>query len=649
MNSLKRFAPYYRLLAPYKVAFFGALLCAVIYGAASGLGFPMVVKENIPVIFANEAQVDVEVFGQAFQRVDALVKESQEAGTVLSREEVANTLVSELGMETRDVEILLDQGMWEMLKPKADNAESVLIRTILLLPLAIFLRAVAGFLNVYLIAYCGVKVLEAVRTRVFAKLQSLHIGYFQSTNKGDLLSRLMVDCNLVKHCIVEVSNSLIKEPFTFLFAFSYLVYLSVTHRENLFLLFCLAAVPICVLPIRAIGKRLARKAKQLQKQTGTVTEVASENLGAAREVRAFSLEEAEQKKFGQAVAKFLRSQLQVVKYDKSLSPLIELITGMVITVAIYFAARSQLNLRVEEVVALFLALHMCYEPIKKMGSINNQLKKGIASLDRIEEILDAPIEVDESPDAIALPPDVSGRLTFEKVSFRYGDLADQPVLREIDCELEPGKAYALVGPSGAGKSTFINLVMRFYDPVEGRILLDGHDLRDLRLAELRHQVGLVPQDPVLFNDTILENIRLSRPNASEEEIHDAAEKANAREFIEAEPDQYLTMVGDRGTRLSGGQKQRIAIARAFLRNPPILILDEASSALDSESESRVQAELQSLMKGKTVIMIAHRFATLKLADEILVFESGQITARGDHAKLMDSSPIYQKLYEKQEL
>ena len=330
-------------------------------------------------------------------------------------------------------------------------------------------------------------------------------------------------------------------------------------------------------------------------------------------------------------------------------PVIELITGLAITGAIYAAWRTQLNLRVDEVMALFLALHMCYQPIKKIGAINNTLKKGVAPLDRTEEALHAPITVDEKPDAISLPQPVRGQLHFSNVSFQYNTDKDHPVLRGIDCTLEPGKTYALVGPSGAGKSTFINLVMRFYDPTSGSVLLDGHDLRDLKLKDLRHQIALVPQDPVLFNDTIMANILLSRPSATEDEVFLAAQQANAREFIENEPDGFETLVGDRGTRLSGGQKQRIAIARAFLRNSPLLILDEASSALDSESESLVQAELGTLMEGKTVLMIAHRFATLKLADEILVFDEGRISARGNHASLMDSSPIYRKLYEKQEL
>ena len=640
VNSLKRFGPYYGLLAPHKGVFILAIFCGLLYAVASGLGFPYVVKKNIPIIFANGQDFTVEQ-GNAANAIAAQAQPEDDEEALESR------VASSLGISDKDAGALLHKKPVDY-QPKGDR-DWVLIQTLLLLPLTIFIRAVAGFFNVYLTAYCGVKVLEQVRAQVFSKLQDLHVSFFQDQNKGDLLSRLMVDCNLVRQCVVEVSNSLIREPLTFIAALGYLVWLSIENQENLFLLFCLAAIPICVLPIRYIGKKLSRRAKKLQAQSGTVTEVASENLGAVREVRAFSLEDSQREKFGHAVSKFLKFQLSVVKYDKSLSPVIELITGLAITLAIFAAARSQLNLRVDDVISLFLALHMCYQPIKKIGAINNQLKKGVASLDRIEEILHAPIAVPDKPDAAPLVQPVKGELCFDKVHFQYDQAQDRPVLHEISCVLEPGKTYALVGPSGAGKSTFINLVMRFHDPTSGSISLDGRDLRDLRLADLRHQIGLVPQDPVLFNDTILENIRLSRPDASEADIVAAAEQANAREFIESEPEGFATMVGDRGTRLSGGQKQRIAIARAFLRDSPILILDEASSALDSESESRVQAELQTLMQGKTVLMIAHRFATLKLADEILVFEEGRITARGEHARLMDRSPIYRKLYEKQEL
>ncbi len=654
MNSLRRFIPYYPLLAPYKLAFFGAVFFAILYGAASGLGFPLVIRENIPIIFGQdnserlaeyEQAIDVFKAGPDADRLQTLLDEGRDPSKA-RKLELVERLQSNLSISEKQAKSMLEQKFGSLV-PRTEDPKLVLLKTVCLLPLAILIRSIAGFLNVYLIAYCGVKVLEQVRSKLFAKVQELHIGYFQQSNKGDLISRLMVDCNLVKRCIVDVSNSLVKEPFTFLFAITTLVYLSIQHKQNLFLLCCLAAVPICILPIRAVGKRLQRRAAQMQRQAGDVTEVASENLSAIREVRAFSLEESEKSKFSNSVSKFLSYQLKVVKYDKSLSPMIEFITGMVITFAIYFAARSQLDLRVEEVVALFVALHMCYEPIKRIGAINNQLKKGIASLDRIEEVLNAPVEVIEKADAKPLSKPVRGKIAFEGVQFRY--LTDKPVLRGVSTELEPGKTYALVGQSGAGKSTFINLVMRFYDPTSGRVLLDGQDLCDLKLTDLRHQMALVPQDPILFNDTIIENIRLSRPEATRDEIEEASRRANAYDFIATMDEGFDTVVGDRGTRLSGGEKQRVAIARAFLRDSPILILDEATSSLDSDSESKVQAALEVLMKGKTVLMIAHRFATLKLADEILVFDQGEIAGRGSHAELIESNGIYQNLYQKQEL
>ena len=656
MNSLRRFFSYYPLLAKYKVAFFGAVFFAILYGAASGLGFPLVIKQNIPIIFGQNNTAQLEEFRQVLQVIEASPNAAHYEALIAEgvnpnkarRDEILERLQTTLSVNEDVAKSMLEQ-KFSSLVPRVDDRRQVLIKTVLLLPLAILVRSIAGFLNVYLIAYCGVKVLEQVRAKLFAKVQELHIGYFQQTNKGDLISRLMVDCNLVKRCIVDVSNSLVKEPFTFLFAVSALVYLSVLHKQNLFLLCCLAAVPICILPIRAVGKRLQRRAAQMQQQAGDVTEVASENLSAIREVRAFSLEDSEKSKFASSVSKFLSYQLKVVKYDKSLSPIIEFITGMVITLAIYFAARQQLDLRVEEVVALFVALHMCYEPIKRIGAINNQLKKGVASLDRIEEVLKARIEVTEKPHAQPIAKPVRGHVSFENVHFHYQSDFDKPVLHSVTTALESGKTYALIGKSGAGKSTFINLVMRFYDPVSGRILLDGQDLCDLKLTDLRNQIALVPQDPILFNDTILENIRLSRPEATNAEIEEAARQANAYEFIAATDHGFETVVGDRGTRLSGGEKQRVAIARAFLRDSPILILDEATSALDSDSESTVQAELDVLMKGKTVLMIAHRFATLKLAHEILVFNDGEIVGRGPHAKLIETNAIYQNLYQKQEL
>ncbi|MEM7383966.1 MAG: ABC transporter ATP-binding protein, partial [Verrucomicrobiota bacterium] len=502
---MKRFFPYYRYLLPHKWAFFGAVVCAILYGASTGLGFPLVMKYNLPIIFGGEANDDLPFMTRLFG--------------------------------------------------EQPDPDTVLLVTVLLLPLVILIRSLSGFFNAYLIAHCGVKVLEGVRTELFAKLQRLTVGYFQTRNRGDLVSRMLADCNLVKTCIVEVSNNLIREPITFLFAVGSVVYFSIESKQYMFILFCLIVIPLCILPIRFIGKMLKKKALLMQAQAGEMTECLTENLGAVREIRAFGLEDSQMSRFRKAVNHFLRLQMKVVKYDKSLGPVIELVTGLVITAAVYVAARNRVGLEAEIVLPLFLALHFSYVPIKKLGAISNQIKKGLASLDRIEEVLEEPVSVMEPVNPTPLPEPVRGSLRFEQVTFQYGE---EPVLTDLSCELEAGKCYALVGPSGAGKSTFIQLVMRFYDPVKGSISLDGIDLRDVGLKELRHQMALVPQDPVLFNDTILENIRLGDLEASPQAIEAAARQANAHDFILETEEGYDTEVGDKGTRLSGGQKQRIA-------------------------------------------------------------------------------------------
>jgi subfamily B ATP-binding cassette protein MsbA len=296
-------------------------------------------------------------------------------------------------------------------------------------------------------------------------------------------------------------------------------------------------------------------------------------------------------------------------------------------------------------ITLITALYASYEPIKKLGSLNNEMKRGLGSLDRLEAVLQAPVAIIDGPAARALPV-ARGELTFDRVSFAYTD--DESVLKNVSLHLPAGTVCALVGPSGAGKSTFANLVPRFFDPVAGRVLLDGHDLRAIRLADLRRNIAVVSQDPVLFNDTIFNNLLIARPEATLADVETAARAAFAHDFIRSFPDGYATIVGERGARLSGGQKQRLALARAFLRNAPILILDEATSALDSESEAAIQLALKKLVVGKTVLIIAHRFSTIRDATKILVFDQGEIVAAGTHAELHANQPLYRSLYDRQQ-
>ncbi len=510
-----------------------------------------------------------------------------------------------------------------------------------LIPLAFAVRGISGFLNTYLINVCGIRVLEAIRADIFARYQALPLGFFQKRSSGDLVSRCLADTNAVQMTITNVANDLIKQPLTLFGAVAYLTYASLQSREVFFLLVCMAIVPICIVPIRIFGKKMLKRSRQAQKELGGMTGFVSESLRSAREIRAFNLEERQQERFREQIQRLLKFQLKLVKYKKGLPPVVEVVASFGLAIAFLYAYRVGLSLGV--FLPLFIALYMCYDPIKKLGMMQNQLQKGRGALDRLDEIMREPVTIrdPENPRDIGR---LTGEITFAGVSFAYDQV---PVLREINVHLPRNQVYALVGPSGAGKSTFANLIPRFFDPTEGSVKIDGIDTRDMRLKELRSNIAVVSQDPVLFDDTIFNNILLGRPEASRDEVLRAAENAYAREFIETFDRGFDTDVQESGTRLSGGQKQRIALARAFLKDAPILILDEATSALDSESEEKIKDALRRLVAGRTVLMIAHRFSTLSLVNRILFFDAGRITAEGPHEELYETCAPYRSLYVRQ--
>ena len=516
-----------------------------------------------------------------------------------------------------------------------------LILLLLSIPLAFSLRALGGFLNAYYMAYAGMHVLERLRIMVFEKIQHLPLAFFHKNNVGDLMSRVMGDTGQLQTALVKVVNSLVKEPATLVSAVGFLIYLTISESEVAFMLIALATVPACVLPIRAIGSRILKKAKLAQNQAGELNNVLNENLSAVREVRAYNLEAREIDRFSAAARKLFKLALKTVKYDKALSPLIELTTAFALCFSLYVAVQK--DIQPEIIASILTALYMCYEPIKKLGAVSNTIRQAQASLDRLEYVLHSEDTVPETESPKALGK-VSGEIHFDNVTFRY---AEEAALKSVNVTINAGEAIALIGPSGAGKTTFANLVPRFYDAVEGNVRIDGIDVRKLDKHELRAQIALVSQESLLFSDTIANNIRLSKPDASLDEIHAAARMANAHDFIEAFEDGYDTLVGERGSRLSGGQRQRIAIARAFLKDAPIIILDEPTSALDAESEHNIQAALETLAKGRTVLIIAHRFSTIQHADRIFVFEDGHIIAQGPHRELYQSNELYTSLYDKQ--
>jgi subfamily B ATP-binding cassette protein MsbA len=390
-----------------------------------------------------------------------------------------------------------------------------------------------------------------------------------------------------------------------------------------------------------IGRNMKRRAFMMQDQTGRALAHVTQNLRATREVRAYLMEESEMRKYSAVLEDFRKFFLKIAKYNVMLTPIIETVAALGIGLALFYAYHSKVQ--IEDFSAAMFALFMCYEPVKRLGTLHNRMQQGLASLDRIEELLREPITIADPEKPVTIGR-FRGEVEFRGVNFAY---AQAPVLQEVSAQLAAGRTYALVGPSGAGKSTFANLIPRFYDAVGGAVLIDGIDIRQMRLRDLRRNIAIVAQEPVLFDDTIYNNILIGNPQATREQVLDAARRAYAHDFINELEKGYETQAGQAGSRLSGGQRQRIALARAFLKDAPILILDEATSALDAMSEQYIQQALAELMRGRTVIIIAHRFSSIQHADRILVFEQGRIVETGNHNELLERGGLYANLYRTQ--
>ena len=517
--------------------------------------------------------------------------------------------------------------------------EIILVASIF--PVLFLIIGGSNFFGAYLLHSAGLSAIRDLRIRVFDRLQLLSFSYFQKNSTGDLIARITGDTQMLQITLNYVARKFITQPATIIGAAYFLTLKAVQDEGVLEIYLCLAALPIVIFPIRHITLKLSRKAVKQQEEFGGLTQNIAQNLSAAREVRAFNLEERESTRFRDRAAQLFKAQMKVVKYGFSLPPVIETISSVGLSIA--FVIGYFQGVAGGVFTGVFLGLYFLYTAIKNLGMFAAELSKGAAALSRVEEILNEPIDVVDNSGAAPLKS-VNGEIRFDHVDFSYDS---NPALRSVNAQIPAGSTCALVGPSGSGKSTFVNLLPRFFDVANGSISIDGRDLRSVPLRELRQQIALVSQETVLFDDTVMENIRLGRQHASNDEVMAAAEDAFADEFIRSMDKGYNEIVGERGARLSGGQRQRIAIARAFLRAAPILILDEATSALDTESEEKVQQALRKLIVGKTVIIIAHRFSTIDSAQQILVFENGQIVDSGSHDDLIVKSPLYRRLCNRQ--
>ena len=575
---LKRLRPYTRYLRPVRWQFIGALIAGLIYGVASGAGIPLILKEVLP-------------------------------------------------------------RMWVEGPDPVPYGDLILIGVIMVGGMGI--RCASEFANMYGMAYCGQRVLEGLRTDTFAHLQKLSLSFFEQRRSGDTVSRLITDTEVLRAGIVTVTNDIIKQPFTLIGAAGVIVYLSLQNSQVVFILAFLISAPACVFPIRWLAGKLKVRAKKLQAQVGDVSAYVTDSIQAPREIRAFNLQDGQIRGMRRRVRELMRWQLKVLKYERSVAPLVEFVATISVAIVIVYAGRNSVG--IQQMVPLLGALYFCYEPVKKLGKITTHLKSMEASLDRLEEISKMDPEVLDPKVPVELGK-VNGEIAFDGVSFAY---AEDLVLDKVTVKARPGEVMGIVGPSGAGKTSFINLLLRFYDPTEGVVSIDGHDLRTLRQDELRDAISFVPQEPLLFNASVRDNLLVGRPDATDEEVYKAAGQARAHDFITAMENGYETVIGEKGTRLSGGQRQRLALARAFLRKAPILVLDEAASALDSENEALIQQAVVELAQNRTVFIIAHRFSTLSVVDRILVFESGQIIGDGTNEELEKSCSLYQELRRRQ--
>jgi subfamily B ATP-binding cassette protein MsbA len=507
-----------------------------------------------------------------------------------------------------------------------------------------FLKSICDYTGTYLVNRAGFGMITDLRNDLYNAVLRRSVGFFQKHTTGTLLSTLINDIEKVQFAMSSVMSDFLQQFFTLIFTTVAVVIVG-GKLAWVLLLF----LPVVVLSARRIGRRVRQTTRRGQDKLAEIQNILHETITGNRIVKAFGMEMWEMNRFRKAARRLFDANLKSVKVQAISSPLMDLIASMAIALLLLLGRWSiqQKQMTAGSFITFLIAVFTLYDPVRKFAAFYNSFQQAIGASDEIFRFMDATDDVQEKKRAFVLKG-FKEEIQFEHVGFAYESEGEtKPVLHDINLTVKRGEVIALVGPSGAGKSSLVNLIPRFFDVNEGKILIDGHDLRDVTIASLREQIGKVTQETVLFNDTVRNNIAYGQPDVPISKVEEAARMALAHDFILNMPEGYNTVIGERGLRLSGGERQRLAIARAILKNAPILILDEATSALDMESELYVQAALANLMQGRTVFVIAHRLSTVRRATRIAVIEGGQITEIGTHEELMRHSGTYQRLYNMQ--
>lgn len=548
-------------------------------------------------------------------------------------------MIASLGVAATDVATA------KLVQPLVDyvlNVQNLMF--VNLVPVVVFslagVKCVSRYVQDYFMKTAGQLVVQDLRNEMYDHSINLSMRYYSKHTVGSMVSRILNDINMLQKSAADELVAMIREGLTLIGMVGLLFY-----NDWRLAIVAFIVLPVAVIPASQIGRRIKKYVRKSLTNMSTLTAILQESFSGIKVVKAFGTERAEKEKFHRENWNFYQRMRKVIRYDSATAPIMEALASCGFAGVLWYGVQRVMDGAITqgELMSFLAAMGMMYGPMKRLIKSNNVIQKAIGAAERVFEMLDLQPDLTDCEGAIALPR-CRGHVVFDKVDFAYDD---EPVLRGFSIDVPPGKMIAVVGASGAGKSTLIGLLARFYDPVAGKILIDGYDIATVTQNSLKQQIALVDQETFLFHDTLYNNIRYSNPAATDAEVEEAARLAYADEFIREMPEGYQTIIGDRGVRLSGGQRQRICIARAILRDAPILLLDEATSALDTQSESVVQKALANLMKERTTFVIAHRLSTVMHADEILVLHEGVLVEQGRHNDLLEAGGVYRRLHDMQ--